>query len=139
LDRAEAGSWQASESVVRSSLAESILIAPEGELDIASLGAFRAALSDAASTAAARLVVDLSRLESIDSSGLGALVELDNRLRRENRRLAVVAPGGAADAMPSGRSDRKTSTAAAVLMNLSGMQNRLVTYENRAAAIEGVL
>ena len=57
------------------------------------------------------------------SSGLGALVELDNRLRRENRRLAVVAPGG---------------TAAALLMNLSGVQNRLVTYENREAAIEGV-
>lgn len=96
---------------------ESILIAPEGELDVASLGEFRAALSEAASKAADRLVVDLSRLESIDSSGLGALVELDNRLRRENRRLAVVAPGG---------------TAAALLMNLSGVQNRLVTYENRS-------
>jgi anti-sigma B factor antagonist len=102
---------------------ESVLIAPEGELDIASLGEFRAALSEAASKAADRLVVDLSRLESIDSSGLGALVELDNRLRRENRRLAVVAPGG---------------TAAALLMNLSGVQNRLVTYETEEAAIEGV-
>ena len=47
---------------------ESILIAPEGELDVASLGEFRAALSEAASKAADRLVVDLSRLESIDSS-----------------------------------------------------------------------
>ena len=108
---------------MRSSLVESILIAPEGELDVASLGEFRAALSDAARKAADCLVVDLSRLESIDSGGLGALVELDSRLRRENRRLAVVAPGG---------------TAAALLMNLSGVQNRLMTYENREAAIEGV-
>ena len=106
---------------LRSSLADSILIAPEGELDVANVGEFRAALVEAAK-AADRLVVDLSRLESIDSSGLGALVELDNRLRRENRRLAVVAPGG---------------TAAALLMNLNGVQSRLETYENREAAIEG--
>lgn len=103
-------------------MVESILIAPEGELDVASVGEFRAALSEAAGKGADRVVVDLSRLESIDSSGLGALVELDNRLRREYRRLAVVAPGG---------------TAAALLMNLSGLQNRLVIYENREAAIEG--
>jgi hypothetical protein len=51
------------------------------------------------------------------------LVELDNRLRWENRRLGLVAPGG---------------TAAAVLMNLDGVQDRLATYETREAAIEGV-
>ena len=64
-------------------------------------------------------MVDLSQLEFIDSSGLGALVEAHNRLRRENRELAVIAPGG---------------TAAAVLLNLSGLHTRLRTYEDLDAA-----
>jgi hypothetical protein len=60
--------------------------------------------------------------QSAEPTGIDRLQPREvNRLRRENRRLAVVAPGG---------------TAAAVLMNLSGVQNRLVTYENRAAAAE---
>lgn len=54
-----------------------MVIAPEGELDIARLGEFRGALNDAASKAEQLLLlVDLSQVESIDSIGLGALVEL---------------------------------------------------------------
>jgi anti-anti-sigma factor len=103
-------------------LSDPIVIAPEGELDIARIGEFRAALNDAARDAERlRIVVDLSHLESIDSSGLGALVELHHRLRREKRQLAVVAPSG---------------TAAALILNLSGLQNRLPTYETPHAAIE---
>ena len=96
-----------------------IFIAPEGELDVARVGEFREALSAAAAKPGHGVVVDLSRLKFIDSSGLGALVETHNRLRRENRQLAVIAPGG---------------TAAAVLLNLSGLQARLPTYEDREAA-----
>jgi anti-sigma B factor antagonist len=65
-------------------------------------------------------VVDLSAVSFIDSSGLGALVELYNRLRRDNRRLAVVAPAG---------------TAAAVLLNLAGLQARMPIYATREAAL----
>ena len=64
-------------------------------------------------------MVDLSDVESIDSSGIGMLVELRHRLRRRERQLAVVAPGG---------------TAAALILNLSGLRNRLPTYETRQAA-----
>jgi anti-sigma B factor antagonist len=96
-----------------------MFIAPEGELDAARVGEFRSALSAAAAKAGHPVVVDLSRLEFIDSSGLGALVETHNRLRRENRQLAVIAPGG---------------SAAAVLLNLSGLRTRLSTYEDREAA-----
>jgi anti-sigma B factor antagonist len=103
----------------RSPLTHPIFIAPEGELDAARVGEFRSALSAAAAKPDHRVVVDLSQLEFIDSSGLGALVETHNRLRRENRQLAVIAPGG---------------TAAAVLLNLSGLQARLPTYETREAA-----
>ena len=98
-----------------------IVFAPEGELDIARLGEFRAALYDAAREAEQLLVVDLSDVELIDSSSLGALDEVHRRLRREKRQLAVVAPGG---------------TAAALILNLSGLRNRLPTYETRQAATE---
>jgi anti-anti-sigma factor len=103
-------------------LSDPIVSAPEGELDIARLGEFRAALNEAAREAEQLLlVVDLSHVESIDSSSLGALVELHHRLRREKRQLAVVAPSG---------------TAAALILNLSGLQDRLPTYQTRQAATE---
>src|SRR5690348_6182028 len=73
-----------------SPLSDPIVIAPEGELDIGRLDEFRAALYDAARRAEQLLVVDLSHVEYIDSSSLGALVELHHRLRREKLRLAVV-------------------------------------------------
>jgi anti-anti-sigma factor len=97
-------------------LPEPLVIAPEGELDIATVGAFRAALVDAAGQAEHGVVIDLSGVNFIDSSGLGALVELHDRLRRDKRELAVVAPGG---------------TAAAVLLNLAGLQNRLPVFDSR--------
>jgi anti-sigma B factor antagonist len=96
-----------------------IFIAPEGELDATRVPEFRSALSAAAAKPGHHVVVDLSQLEFIDSSGLGALVETHSRLQREHRQLAVVAPGG---------------TVAAVLLNLSGLQTRLPTYEDRDAA-----
>jgi hypothetical protein len=70
------------------------VIAPEGEFDIAHMADFRAALFDAADGDALRLVVDLSNVSFIDSSGLGALVETQTRLRRDKRRLTEVAGCG---------------------------------------------
>ena len=102
------------------SAAEPTVIAPEGELDFARVGDFRAALWDAAREGAAAVVVDLSQVSFIDSSGLGALVELHNRLRRSGRRLAVVAPGGSAPA---------------VLLDLAGLRGRLPTSATRGAAL----
>jgi anti-sigma B factor antagonist len=93
-----------------------LIIAPEGELDYASVGVFRDALASAVERADPGIVVDLSSVSFIDSSGLGALVDLHLRLRRDNRHLAVVAPGG---------------TAAAVLLNLAGLTNRLPVVETR--------
>lgn len=97
-------------------MSEPLIIAPHGDLDIASVGTFRAELAQAASQAEQDVVVDLSGVSFIDSSGLGALVEVHNRMRREQRDFAVVAPGG---------------TAAAVLLNLSGLQGRLPVLEAR--------
>ena len=96
------------------------VIAPEGELDVAQMADFRAALADAADGKAPRLVVDLSNVSFIDSSGLGALVETHNRLRRDKRQLAVVAPAG---------------TAVTVLINLAGLRDRLAIVETLEAAL----
>jgi stage II sporulation protein AA (anti-sigma F factor antagonist) len=65
-------------------------------------------------------VIDLSEVSFIDSSGLGALLDAHNRLRRDNRRLVVVAPSG---------------TAAAVLLELAGLRGRLPIFETRADAL----
>jgi anti-anti-sigma factor len=96
------------------------VIAPEGELDIAQMADFRAALSDATDGDAPRLVVDLSNVSFIDSSGLAALVQTHNRLRRGNRQLAVVAPEG---------------TAVTVLINLAALQDRLAIFDTLEAAV----
>jgi anti-sigma B factor antagonist len=99
---------------------DTAVIAPEGELDIARMADFRAALSGAAARDAVRLVVDLSNVSFIDSSGLGALVELHNRLRHEKRQLVVVAPAG---------------TAVSVVINLSGLRDRLVIFDTLERAV----
>lgn len=106
------------------SAAEPTVIAPEGELDITRIGDFRAALWDAAREGAPAVVVDLSHVSFIDSSGLGALVELHNRLRRSGRRLAVVAPGGSAPV---------------VLLDLAGLRGHLPIFETRRAALDKAL
>jgi anti-anti-sigma factor len=96
-----------------------VVIAPEGELDFARVGEFRDALSRA-DRSGVSIVVDLSSVSFIDSSGLGALVDLYSRVRRGNRRLAVVAPRG---------------TAPAVLLNLSGLHTRMPIFPTLEAAL----
>jgi len=98
------------------------VVAPEGELDVATLDDFRAALSDAASRPADTLVIDLSEVSFIDSSSLGAVIEAGDRLRRDRRRLAVVAPPG---------------TAAAVTLELTGLRGRLAIFATRDDALDG--
>jgi anti-sigma B factor antagonist len=100
-------------------LTEPIIIAPTGELDLAGAAAFRTALREASRDATDGLIVDLSDVAFIDSSGLAVIVEVDEQLRTQQRRLAVVAPRG---------------TTAAVLLTLAGLRRRLNVFESRAAA-----
>jgi len=100
---------------------EPVVIAPTEELDVGRIGDFRVALSDAAREAAKRVVVDLTAVSFIDSSGLSALLEVQKRLRREKRQLAVVAPDG---------------TAVAVILTLEGLRGRLEIFETRQAALD---
>ena len=52
-------------------MTEPFVIAPEGELDLYAVRALAPELNDAAEAAYPRLIVDLSRVTFVDSSGLG--------------------------------------------------------------------
>jgi len=61
-----------------------------GELDIASTGGLEEQLAAIEVNSPGMLVLDLRRVEFIDSTGLRALIAADERARTEGRRLAVV-------------------------------------------------
>lgn len=117
VGRAIPGSTTTSASIP---LPELTVIASQGEIDVSSVDAFRNALSEAVRAGADRLVIDLSEVSFIDSSGLGALIDAQNRLRRDQRQLVVVAPSG---------------SAVAVLLGLAGLRGRLSIFETREGAI----
>jgi anti-sigma B factor antagonist len=98
------------------------VIAPGGELDISNVDAFRASLAEASRSTSADVILDLSAVEFIDSSGVGAILEVREELRRQRRGLAVVAPRG---------------TAAAVLLSLAGLRRSLSVFESRSDARRG--
>ena len=95
------------------------VIAPQGDLDVATVGDFREALRDAVRDGAGTVVVDLSEVAFVDSSGLGAIMETYERLRHGGREVAIVVPPG---------------TAAAVMLNLTGLGSRLPVVESREMA-----
>jgi len=100
-------------------LPESIVIAPLGDLDVATVASFEETLTEAAERTVDGVIVDLSSVDFIDSSGLGVIIGFNERLRQERRSLAVVAPRG---------------TAAAVLLTLTGLRRTLAVFESRGAA-----
>jgi anti-sigma B factor antagonist len=65
-----------------------------GELDIAGAPHVGERISEAVSTSARGLVVDMSTLEFIDSSGVAMLFGLVRRLSSRRQELRVVAPKG---------------------------------------------
>jgi anti-sigma B factor antagonist len=68
---------------------EAIVVRLAGELDLYNAGEARTALADASVQAPERLVVDLSEVTFIDSTGLGILVEARTKLK--NRRALILA------------------------------------------------
>jgi anti-sigma B factor antagonist len=100
--------------------ADATIVAPEGDLDIATARDFRAELFRAAESTPGPVIVDLSNVDFIDSTGLGAVIETHERLRREQRVVAVVAPAG---------------SSAALILNLSGLGDGLRIFESREAAL----
>jgi anti-sigma B factor antagonist len=62
-----------------------------GELDIYTVGRFREDVQDL-EPASTRIIIDLSDVTLVDSSGLGALVSLLNRSREGDGQLGLVCP-----------------------------------------------
>lgn len=71
-------------------------VALHGEIDISTVRAFEDSLERAIVESAGAFVIDLSRVDFLDSSGLAALMRARALLGREDRQLAVVCPPGAA-------------------------------------------
>jgi anti-anti-sigma factor len=75
-----------------SALGATSTIGPEGEWDLAGKPAAAQAVAATLKQNPEHLVLDLSRLTFIDSSGVHAAIQLSERSRAENFRLAIV-PG----------------------------------------------
>jgi anti-sigma B factor antagonist len=71
-----------------------VLTAPE-EIDITNAEEFRSALLTAAAGGHATLVVDMTRTQFCDSSGLHALLEAHKRTKAEDREVLLVIPSTA--------------------------------------------
>jgi anti-sigma B factor antagonist len=69
-----------------------VTAALSGEFDLAGIEHFESALATVESDSPQVVVVDLTGLEFMDSSGLRALVMADRRARKADRRFAIV-PG----------------------------------------------
>ncbi len=67
------------------------LVVLGGELDIYTVAGFRQYLEDI-DASASPLVIDLSDVSLLDSSGLGALVSLLNRVRADEGQLGLICP-----------------------------------------------
>ena len=68
-----------------------MILALDGELDIYTVGGFRQE-SDKVDPSATQVVVDLTDVSLLDSSGLGALVSLLNRARAAGGLLGIICP-----------------------------------------------
>jgi anti-sigma B factor antagonist len=66
----------------------------EGELDIATAPRMLAALNEALANMVSPLVVDLSRVVFMDSTGLALLMNARRRVMRLGQGFAIVCPGG---------------------------------------------
>ena len=85
------------------------MVRPDGELDIATAPQLRAFVEAVWAEGVDEVFLDLSRLEFIDSRGLGVLVDLERIAKRNNRKITM---GGA-------------SPSVARLFEISGVANIL--------------
>ncbi|HEY6776590.1 MAG TPA: STAS domain-containing protein [Thermoleophilaceae bacterium] len=70
------------------------LLAVEGEIDIATSPRLIAALNEAVTDTTGAVLVDLSAVEFMDSTGLALLIRAERRIGRRGRGFAVVCPEG---------------------------------------------
>lgn len=83
--------------VTSHALSGALVVRVTGELDVRTAAEFRQRVDDLViANAEARVVLNLSRLTFLDSTGLGAVLGRVRRLQAAGRALALVPPGGVA-------------------------------------------
>jgi anti-sigma B factor antagonist len=89
-----------------------------GELDIATVPRVRGALASPAVAGADTVVVDLTEVTFMDSTGLAAVLELERELTARGGRLVIACPEGPAR----------------LLLDVTGVAARLELHPTRAGA-----
>lgn len=92
------------------------VITAHGQIDLYSAPEFKTSLLAAVDAGATDIVVDLTDVDFMDSTGLGVLVGLNKRLRAFDGRLAIVSSDGTI---------RR-------LFEISGLADRFPLYDTRA-------
>jgi anti-sigma B factor antagonist len=105
-------------SVVTSPIGDGLVVEVTGEVDIATAPRLREALEQRPA-AGGRLVVDLTGVTFMDSSGLGILLNLQRDVGDAGGRLAVVCPPGPAR----------------LLLEVTGLDSELPLFATRAEAL----
>ena len=74
--------------------ADGVHVELTGELDISSASGVESRLMEVEERAPERLVLDLRRVNFIDSTGLSMIINADGRARKAGRRLTIVSGDG---------------------------------------------
>lgn len=69
-----------------------VIVRPVGDIDLSRAPSFRRVLTDVQTQRPGRLVIDLSEVPYMDSSGVATLVEAMQRARSLSQRLVLAAP-----------------------------------------------
>ena len=80
--------WETSER------ADGVHVELSGELDISTAANVETRLMEVEKSAPARLILDLRRVNFIDSTGLSMIINADGRARKEGRQLTIVSGDG---------------------------------------------
>jgi len=99
---------------------DALIFRLRGSLDIATSPSVRAALSEAADNGKHDIIVDLTELQFIDSTGLGALIGAHRRAVENKGRVCLVAREGVI----------------LRLLNITGLIRVFSVYPDRQAALD---
>ena len=77
-----------------SELADGYHVELSGELDISSAASVESRLLELEKRAPARLLLDLRKVNFIDSTGLSMIINADGRARKDGRRFTIVSGEG---------------------------------------------
>ena len=94
------------------------VVAIAGDIDIATVAQMREAFASEALEHADAVVVDLTEVAFMDSTGLSALLTVESDLSARRRRLAIACPEGAAR----------------LVLDVAGVAERLPLHPTRAEA-----